>query len=110
MTWIEKKASGKHLVRWREPDGRAASKTARTNDEARALKANVESELHAGSYIAKVARERPLGKYVLEEHCCVGGSQLVTEPFGRAGVQITRASSANASATREVSGASVPRS
>jgi hypothetical protein len=43
-------------------------------------------------------------------HCCVGGSQLVTEPFGRAGIQITRASSANASARREVSGASVPRS
>ncbi len=43
-------------------------------------------------------------------HCCIGGSQLVAEPFGRAGVQITRASSANASARREVSGASVPRS
>src|SRR6266508_3858609 len=43
-------------------------------------------------------------------HCCVGGSQLVAEPFGRAGVQITRASSANASARREEGGASVPRS
>jgi len=46
----------------------------------------------------------------LRGHCCVGGSQRVAEPFGRARVQITRASSANASARREVSGASVPRS
>lgn len=65
MAWIETR-SGKYLVRWREPDGSAASKLCRTKEEARGVKADVESALLRGSYVAQATRSQPFGDYVVE--------------------------------------------
>jgi integrase len=65
MAWIETR-SGKYLVRWREPNGSAASKLCRTKEEARGVKAEVESALLRGSYVAQATRSQPFGDYVVE--------------------------------------------
>ncbi len=59
---------------------------------------------HKAPLIASLANALP------PPHKFLPRRELASDPFGRAGVQITRASSANASARRDVSGASVPRS
>jgi integrase len=62
MAWLEKRQNG-YLVRWREPSGRVASAKRRTFDEARSLKAEMESAILKGSYVAQEARKLPFGEY-----------------------------------------------
>jgi len=62
MAWIDKREKG-YLVRWREPGGKVVSKKLRTFDEARAFKADIESSLLKGSYVAQEARKLPFGQY-----------------------------------------------
>jgi integrase len=62
MAWLEKRQNG-YLVRWREPSGRVASAKRRTYDEARSLKAEMESAILKGSYVAQEARKLPFGEY-----------------------------------------------
>lgn len=63
--WIESRGE-KYLVRWREPGGQKRSSTRRTKQEARALKAEVDDQLHKGLYVSKALREQPFGDYVIE--------------------------------------------
>ena len=70
MAWIEKRPKG-YIVRWYEPkdaDGRrkTASAQRRTYDEARALKAEMESQIHRGIYVEKETRALPFGEYATQ--------------------------------------------
>lgn len=62
MAWLEKRQNG-YLVRWREPSGKVASAKRRTYDAARTLKAEMESALLKGSYVAQETRKLPFGEY-----------------------------------------------
>lgn len=62
MAWIEKRPKG-YLVRWREPSGKVASARRRTSQEARQLKAEMESQILRGSYVEKETRQLPFGEY-----------------------------------------------
>src|SRR5688572_23693802 len=67
MAWIEKrrKADGNltYLVRWYEPSGKTVSARRRTFDEARALKAEMESAILKGVYVANDVRKMPFREY-----------------------------------------------
>lgn len=62
MAWVEKRQKG-YLVRWREPGGKTTSASRRTLDEARALKADMESAIHKGLYVAQETRRLPFAEY-----------------------------------------------
>jgi integrase len=63
--WIEPR-NGKYLVRWRELGGQKHSKVVRTKAEARALKAEVENQMHRGTYTPASSRKQAFGDYVTE--------------------------------------------
>lgn len=63
--WIEKRGE-RWMVRWREPGGQKHSKTVRTKTEARALKADLDSQMHQGTYTPQAARQQLFGDYVVE--------------------------------------------
>jgi integrase len=66
MAWIEKRKGKTHttyLVRWTEPSGKTVSAKRRTFDEARAFKAEMESAIAKGHYVALETRKMPFGEY-----------------------------------------------
>lgn len=63
MAWIDPRPNG-YLVRWREPrTGKVRSERRRTKQEARQLKAEVESSILRGAYVAKDLRQTPFAEY-----------------------------------------------
>ena len=63
--WIERRGD-KHLVRWREANGRKHSKTFTDLDEAKLYRNEIESTVLRGTYIPQELRKRPFGDYVTE--------------------------------------------
>jgi integrase len=65
MAWIQKQRTG-YLVRWREDTGRVVSERRRTFDEARTLKAEVETALAKGTYVDKDVRKQTFETYATQ--------------------------------------------
>src|SRR5687767_2263621 len=67
MAYIDKRrrknGSVSYLVRWSEPSGKVVSKSFRTLDEARRLRAEMEDAINRGQYVPQETRKLPFGQY-----------------------------------------------
>ena len=66
MASIDKRPSGNYRVRWRDAGGRPLSKTFRRMHDAKAYKAQIETELMAGDYIDHRGGKRLLADWIDE--------------------------------------------
>jgi integrase len=67
MAYIDKRrrknGTISYLVRWSEPSGKVVSKSFRTLDEARRLRAEMEDAINRGQYVPQETRKLPFGRY-----------------------------------------------